>query len=90
VDDYRALPNFGSGRDWRLYKSTHYGLVAFQDGNLYRVKINPMESAKKESIINPLRVATYTFLSSSLCLVFLANLYRRRKRASPPATPDIT
>ncbi len=74
------LPHYGTSRTWHLYNSTHYGLVAFNEGCLYRVKITPNESAKNESIMNPERVATYAFLGSSLGLIFIANLYRRRRR----------
>lgn len=80
MDDYRALPHYGSGGDWRLYHSAHYGLVAFHEGHLYRVKINPKQSSKKETNKNSLRFTTYAFMISPLCLLFIANLYRRRKR----------
>ena len=41
VDDYRALPHHRSGGDWRLEISAHYGLVAFNHGELYRVEVTP-------------------------------------------------
>jgi len=40
ADDPRALPDYGSGRAWRIANSGHYGLVAFRGGTLYRVRID--------------------------------------------------
>ena len=41
VDDFHALPHYGSGGAWRIAHSAHYGLVAFHEGHLYRVEITP-------------------------------------------------
>ena len=41
VDDFHALPHYGSGRRWSIANSAHFGLVAFCEGELYRVKITP-------------------------------------------------
>ena len=40
VDDPRALPSYGSGNGWMLANSSHYGLVAFNYGKLYRVTLD--------------------------------------------------
>lgn len=40
LDEPRELPNFGSGDPWHLAHSSHYGLVAFHGGILYRVKVD--------------------------------------------------
>lgn len=47
VDDPRALPDYGSGRAWRIANSSHYGLVAFCGGTLYRVRIDEREPTTK-------------------------------------------
>jgi hypothetical protein len=36
------LPGDGSGYPWRLAYSTHYGLVGFRCGRLYRIKVDGM------------------------------------------------
>jgi hypothetical protein len=45
VDDPRALPRYGSGLDWQIANSSHYGLVAFCGDTLYRVLIDERASA---------------------------------------------
>ena len=40
VDDPRTLPIHGDGRAWHIARSSHYGLVAFCEGMLYRVEID--------------------------------------------------
>lgn len=40
-EDIRALPHFGSGRNWQVYRSAHHGLVAFLEGELYRIEVKP-------------------------------------------------
>jgi hypothetical protein len=40
VDNPRALPHYGRDGAWHIAHSTHYGLVAFYEGSLYRVRID--------------------------------------------------
>jgi len=47
VDNLRTLPNYGDGGAWRIANSSHYGLVAFHGGTLYRVRIDERDPAAK-------------------------------------------
>ncbi|HVT89747.1 MAG TPA: hypothetical protein VHD56_12905 [Tepidisphaeraceae bacterium] len=44
ISDPRVLPNYGSGENWTLARSSRYGLVAFNGGTLYRVHV-PAEAS---------------------------------------------
>lgn len=40
IGDPRQLPGFGSGRPWTLAYSANFGLLAFCDGQTYRVRVS--------------------------------------------------
>ena len=47
VDNPRALPDYGRGGAWRIANSSHYGLVAFYEGTLYRLRIEEKSPTAK-------------------------------------------
>jgi hypothetical protein len=51
VDNPRVLPQFGLGGAWHIANSSHYGLVAFYAGTLYRVRIDERDPATKPQTV---------------------------------------